>query len=126
MHMTTILVVDDDQFMREALIDILQLNGYDTLSADSGDSALDVLAGNSIDAIICDYNMPVNGYEFSKTVRTDKAYDAHKRIPIIGYGDFPDWQRQYVDECYRKGEKGWFDLVSILGKHISSDSRSYS
>lgn len=59
-HDKTILVVDDELDIREAVRDVLEssLDGTRVLTADSGKAALDVLAGQHVDLIITDYKMP--------------------------------------------------------------------
>lgn len=43
MGKTTILVVEDDLHLMEGIRDILQINGYDVLTATNGVAGLDVL-----------------------------------------------------------------------------------
>lgn len=54
----TILVVEDDEFFREALVHLLQKNRYDTLSANNGRIAKDILMTQSVDLILSDIQMP--------------------------------------------------------------------
>ncbi len=56
----TILVVDDEQNVREVLGDILQFLGHRVLLADSGNAALEIYKehGEDIDYIILDMRMP--------------------------------------------------------------------
>jgi len=55
----TVLVVDDDADLREALADVLQESGYDVLTAEHGKAALAVLEGTLPDVILLDLMMPV-------------------------------------------------------------------
>lgn len=77
--MINILVVDDNENIRE-LIGIQLLNeGYNVFYAVDGLNALEVINLNKIDIILADIMMPVmDGYEFIKIIRT-----TNKTIPII-------------------------------------------
>jgi len=66
----TILIVDDEPSLRELLEEILQTHGYKVISAENGDSALQILLKNHVDLIISDVIMPgMDGYELSQKVR---------------------------------------------------------
>lgn len=54
----TLLLVDDDRFMLGVLNDMLVGQPYRVLSACSGEEALDVLAHEAVDVILCDQAMP--------------------------------------------------------------------
>jgi len=54
----TLLLVDDDRFMLGVLSDMLTGEPYRVLSACSGEEALDVLAHEAVDVILCDQAMP--------------------------------------------------------------------
>jgi len=54
----TLLLVDDDRFMLGVLNDMLTGEPYRVLSACSGEEALDVLAHEAVDVILCDQAMP--------------------------------------------------------------------
>ncbi|MBQ1783410.1 MAG: sigma-54-dependent Fis family transcriptional regulator [Gammaproteobacteria bacterium] len=55
--MITILVVEDDAGLREALVDTLELAHFAVLTAASGSEALGVLRGHSVDLIVSDVQM---------------------------------------------------------------------
>ena len=73
----TILVVDDDEAVRDLAMAILDDLGHETIGSSSGASALQVLAteGDRIDALFSDIMMPgMNGFELAqqaKAVRPD-------------------------------------------------------
>ena len=53
-----VLVVDDEPSICKALTIALQRAGYDTLSAQSGDSALALLASEHVDVMLIDLRIP--------------------------------------------------------------------
>lgn len=76
-----ILVVDDDQTILETVLDLLNQEGYTTLSATSGLHALQVLQTRAPDLIISDVMMPdIDGFEFYNRVRLNPAWAL---IPFI-------------------------------------------
>ena len=76
-----ILVVDDDQAVRDALRRALTVQGYAVETAADGREALDLLSGNgnSIDLAIVDVLMPrVDGLELTRQLRTQGS-----TLPIL-------------------------------------------
>ena len=79
-----VLIVDDSNTMRKIVSRSLRQAGLDfdeILEAGDGQQALDVLAGNPVDLVLSDINMPnMNGIEFLRAKAED---DAIKDIPVI-------------------------------------------
>jgi two-component system OmpR family response regulator len=77
--MFTILVVEDDDNLRQLFCTVLNKNGYRTLNAKDGMEALDCIDKDYIDLLISDVMMPnMDGYELIKELRA-----AHYEIPIL-------------------------------------------
>jgi two-component system, OmpR family, response regulator MprA len=75
----TILIVDDDRSLRDALRRTLTLSGYDVQSAEGGVHGLELVAEASPDAIVLDIGMPdVDGLEVCRRLRA-----AGDRVPIL-------------------------------------------
>ena len=55
---TRILVVDDEDTIRLVLAKYLRTRGFDVATAESGDAALETLAGAKFDIMLCDVRMP--------------------------------------------------------------------
>lgn len=55
----TLLVVDDEQAIRDSIVAYLEDSGYDVLEAENGQQALALFEKKSPDLIICDLRMPV-------------------------------------------------------------------
>jgi signal transduction histidine kinase/ActR/RegA family two-component response regulator len=82
----TILVVDDDDQIRELTEEALQDYGYKTLSADSGEQALDIFKekAKDIDLVLMDLNMP--GMGGSQCTRKMVTLDPSVRVLVAsGY-----------------------------------------
>jgi len=66
---STVLVADDDLVVREAIQEILELDGYRVLVAGDGQQALRVLSEETIDVLILDIKMPhVDGWTVLRTI----------------------------------------------------------
>lgn len=67
MSKSTILVVDDDQDLREVLVDSFREADYNVLSAAAGDEALEILKCSRVNVMLSDVNMPgMSGIELFK------------------------------------------------------------
>ncbi|MGC9316174.1 MAG: sigma-54-dependent transcriptional regulator, partial [bacterium] len=69
-----ILVVDDEESMREFLDIMLSKEGYSVRTADCYDRAIEILSGESFDVVISDIKMPeVSGIELLREIHTIDA-----------------------------------------------------
>ncbi len=74
-----ILVVEDDNDLREALCDTLELAGASVHAVGSGEQALAWLAGDYADAVVSDINMPgIDGVELLKAIQIKQP-----QLPVI-------------------------------------------
>jgi len=79
-----ILVVDDEEGIRESIREAVEHAGYPCWAAASGDEALRFLEENHVDLVISDIRMPgLTGFELTEIVK--KKYDTDV-ILITGYG----------------------------------------
>ena len=79
MNGSTILVVEDDQALSEALHDTLTTAGYNVIAAENGRMALAQLETNDINLIVSDINMP----QMSGDVLLKRAKATYPDIPFI-------------------------------------------
>ena len=76
-----VLIVDDDEFAREALATFLAGEGYPVLEAADGRVALDRLQESAVGAILLDIMMPVmDGWEFRSAQMDDPSLAV---IPVM-------------------------------------------
>ncbi|HUI03175.1 MAG TPA: response regulator [Acidimicrobiales bacterium] len=57
----TVLIVDDDAFVRSSAAEIVRQEGYEVREAGDGDAALSVLAEGGVDVVVLDMRMPGPG-----------------------------------------------------------------
>ena len=74
-----ILLVEDDDALREALADTLMLGGYDYLEAASAEAALQLLQQDSVSMVVSDVNMPgMDGHALLRTLRSQ-----YPQLPVL-------------------------------------------
>ncbi|MEM7592238.1 MAG: response regulator [Cyanobacteria bacterium P01_A01_bin.83] len=68
--MTKILVIENELQTREMLLDYLELEGFETISAENGSIGVEKAHAHLPDLVICDIMMPkLDGYGVLKTLR---------------------------------------------------------
>ena len=77
-----VLVVEDDEDAREAIVDLLQTRGYSAVPAANGQEALDYLnQGPAPDLILLDLWMPLmDGWDFRREQSKDSRL---AKIPVV-------------------------------------------
>ena len=76
---TTVLVIEDENTVREGLIENLKLEGYAVVSADNGVDGLKVFEEHEPDLVVLDLMIPgLDGFEVCRRIRAGKRY-----APII-------------------------------------------
>ncbi|KJH70969.1 response regulator [Aliterella atlantica] len=70
--MTKILVIEDEQLVRENILDLLEAEGFDAIGAENGHVGVTWAWDRKPDLIICDVMMPeLDGYEVLKLLRKE-------------------------------------------------------
>jgi PAS domain S-box-containing protein len=83
-----VLVVDDNEDVRDVLVAYLETLGYRTVQAASGRDALELLAegGDDVDLLMADYAMPgMSGTELMRAARVERP--GLPVVVITGYAD---------------------------------------
>jgi CheY-like chemotaxis protein len=74
-----VLVVDDDEFIRQINYEVLLSAGYDVDKAEDGSKAWDALQHQDYDLLVTDNQMPnVSGLELIRKIR-----DARMELPVL-------------------------------------------
>jgi CheY-like chemotaxis protein len=83
-----ILVVDDEEDVRETLAELLANEGYVAMMAGNGREALNTMEKFLPDLIITDITMPeMNGGELMRNLAADKRFE---RIPVMVVTALPE------------------------------------
>ena len=76
---TTILVVEDDSALQEAIVDTLELSGLNAVAADSGEQALECLNNQRFDMVISDVNMGgMDGHQLLDAIKRSYPF-----LPVL-------------------------------------------
>jgi CheY-like chemotaxis protein len=71
--MKKILLVDDENSIREVFAEVLREEGYDVSAVENGVQGLEALGKNTFDLILVDKKMPgIDGLDFIRQVRERK------------------------------------------------------
>lgn len=81
-----ILHIEDNQYNRKIIRDLLSKNNYEIMEAHNGEAALDALACRRPDLILMDIQLPkLSGLEVTRRIRADPSL---AQIPIIAITSF--------------------------------------
>jgi DNA-binding response OmpR family regulator len=70
--MTKILVIEDEETVRENILELLDAEGFEALSAENGRIGLDLAQQQLPDLILCDVRMPeLDGYGVLTALRSE-------------------------------------------------------
>ncbi len=76
-----ILVVEDNQFNLELIVEILQVRNYEVFTAATGMEAIELTKKEMPDLILMDLQLPVmDGYEATRRIKGNPQF---KDIPVI-------------------------------------------
>jgi CheY-like chemotaxis protein len=118
----TILVVDDDQSLRELLRLHLSSAGYDVITAADGIEAGYAVLRSHPDLIITDVQMPhMDGFQFIEALRSDKSVPP---IPVVFLTSLDEFDRGkalgavgYVTKPVRSDK-----LLAVVAEHLPGGS----
>lgn len=72
--MKKILVIEDEVFIRENLIELLEIEGFEAIGAENGCVGVQLAKESQPDLILCDVMMPeLDGYGVLNALRIDSA-----------------------------------------------------
>ena len=87
--MACVLIVDDEKNIRSGLALAFEDGGYDTLEAENGQIAWNLINKKSVDLVITDLRMPVmSGYDLLK--RVSSTFPTLPVIVLTGHGSIED------------------------------------
>ena len=113
----TLLCVDDEQRILNALKRLLRNEGYRILTATSGQEGLDLLKENNVQIVVSDQRMPeMNGTELMAMVKA--SYPDILRIILTGYTDVDS-----ITESINKGHVYKFFLKPWNDQNLKLEIR---
>ena len=117
--MSLILVVDDVQPLAEQYAyDLRRLGGFETLVADGGRAALDVLSREPVDCVILDLEMPdMDGFAVLSAM-----HERRLRVPVIVYTGTGNFDR--CVRAVRLGAYGFVDKAEPMERVVQDVERA--
>ena len=112
----SLLVVDDDEKLRQSMAKVFSNAGYITYECENGEQAIEILQNAEVDIVLTDIRMPgMSGDELSKRIRTMKKQpvlcimsadqaelrNLQKRVSPDGVLRKPFSQRVALEEIYK-------------------------
>jgi two-component system OmpR family response regulator len=116
----TVLVVDDVSDARDMMARLLRLEGYRSVTAEDGRSALAAVDRDDPDLVLLDMSMPdMNGLDVLRKMR-----ECNSHVPVMMFTAVSD--QRSVDEARRlgaadyvvKGSVGASDLLDRIARHL--------
>jgi len=117
-----VLIVDDEEHVRDALERVLEKEGYAVFTAADGEEALRILQARAIQLLITDHDMPgMKGVELLKQVR--ESHPRVCRILLTGNADRETVVRSINEgEVYRVILKPWDNVLLRVTLHFAFEA----
>ncbi|MDJ0917595.1 MAG: sigma-54 dependent transcriptional regulator [Woeseiaceae bacterium] len=117
----TVLIVEDDANLREALFDTLSSDELDVMTADNGESALEILKSADVGLVVSDVQMePMDGIRLLEEIRT--SYPSLPAVLMTAYGTI-----ESAVDVMRNGAADYLvkpfeadELKSMVGKYLKA------
>ncbi len=99
-HFASVLLVEDDKDIRDAVSALLESEGYTVLTAGNGKEALQVLEQGEPCVVLLDLMMPVmSGWDFMNEVKKDKRLED---IPVVVVSAYSERKAEGVRRVLKK------------------------
>lgn len=110
-----IIVIDDEPAIREALVEMLSVAGFDVTGAENGKKGLEVVSRQRPDLILLDIMMPeMNGWQVLEALKKDEWA---KNVPVIiltNLDGVENVSKAMEQEAFQYVVKGDTELKDIL------------
>jgi CheY-like chemotaxis protein len=117
---SAVLIVEDDDDIREIISSVLAHNGYRILTAADGGEALEQLEKELPSLILLDLMMPhMSGEEFRQRQLQDERWAAIPVVVLSGGGDLRDAGRRMKVEAIGKPIE-LKELISTVARYCGS------
>ncbi|HEX9934392.1 MAG TPA: response regulator, partial [bacterium] len=94
-----VLLVEDNQTVRDSLAEFLRDAGHTILECSQGEEALDQLKNHAVDLVLSDIQMPVmDGHKLLSRIKSSESWKGIEVVLFTGYGHVKD-----AVEAMRKG-----------------------
>jgi len=92
--MTKVLIIEDNDDIRENVVEILELSGYDVAAAENGKKGVETALKHKPDIVLCDIMMPeMDGYDVLQALNTHPDMQATPFIFLTAKAERTDVRR---------------------------------
>ena len=119
-----ILIIEDDEYIRDPLRELLEAEGYDVLSASNGEEGLKTLRENDKPAmILLDLMMPVkDGFQFRAEQLADPA-SAHLPVVVMSAdGNVDAKSKKLAATAYLKKPVDIYEVLKTVARICEQNS----
>lgn len=121
MNETKILLVEDEQYLRELYQEILAEQGYNVETAIDGEDGFNKLKQGGWDLVILDIILPkMNGLEIMRKIKTDPPAKPNKKVIFLTNLD----KDEEIKEALQLGD-GYFIKSQITPGSLVEELKSY-
>jgi CheY-like chemotaxis protein/anti-sigma regulatory factor (Ser/Thr protein kinase) len=114
-----VLVVDDEDSVRELLRDILESLGHQVVEAEDGFKAIELFDSQEFDAVFTDIGMPgMSGWELARLIR-----DRHGEIPMA---ILTGWGEAFSSDEQKAAKVNWIVAKPFLIERIAEIAKEIS
>ena len=120
----TVLIVEDSSYLAESLIDMLEMHGYNTIHAHSGEQGVASALAHEPDLVLLDIRLPdISGYEVYRQIR-ETAWGKKARIMILTASESIENIAKNIDlpleDVMFKPEWSMQELIKKIQKRIAN------
>mgnify|MGYP001569954208 CR=1 FL=1 len=117
----TVLVIEDDKYMREVLVAKLMKENFEVLEAIDGSTGLDMTAKKKPDLVVLDIILPMmNGFDY---LEAKAKVAAIASIPVIILSNLG--QREDVERGMKLGAKDYLVKAHFTPNDLMAKVREY-
>lgn len=120
--MRKILIIEDDQFLREFYQELLQSEGYAIEVAGDGETALEKIKELEFDLILLDIMLPKkDGVQILRDLKVTPAKSTH--CPIVVLTNLG--QDEIIKQCFDLGATGYLMKSALSPDQVLTEIHSY-
>lgn len=117
-----ILIVEDDQFLREFYEELLKAEGYTIDSAPDGEIGLSKIQSNQYDLVLLDLMLPKkDGVQILRDLKANPPKSSQLNIVVLtNLG-----QDAVIKECFDLGAEGYLIKSALNPDQVLTEVKSY-
>lgn len=127
--MSTVLVIEDDQNLREGLELLFQIEGYRSLGSSNGITGMELIRRHRPDIVVTNYKMPgADGFDVLQAVR-EHPHMTHTPVVFLTADHTPSLRERALDagvDAFLTKPFQLEELVGTVSRLLSQNEHEYS